>query len=526
MISTAQFFSKFSKYFVPTATFHLPIQPEEINIKEIIALFPSEVKIVSIERGSTFLTVAFIITNKLQRTKEKYQQLINQINEKLIAWGGPIMGKTIEEPQINIPNKEDISNTIVNFIQHTEIVNQINFDDIIEEVQQMISEQSNKDWEFILKHKKLYEEAEKQVRKDIYENKFEMIITGQTIITSKFYTNYKKTKERIEDQIKKEKNELTKQQNCGKYEIYLYHGTKFSNHPRIARKHFLMPGDKKYNPTDKGFFGRGIYATENIFYASMYGNVLHQMNYKDKASIFFCQSIFNPNYVEIITPEDGDRFEGQPISEVLTNNHGIHRILVGDANNFHAIKENQKDESKLIATEFVFPNKYQIVPICSFNVMRTEFYILWADENEKYREYSNKLKENIIYNVYYSGNVDELEKIVQTKFLNNIKLIISYDNDEWASIVIEGVRSFYECDVVCLIFSEDQSQIEFATTIQDAVFTNKFEDLLGFTNLSKNKDEVIKFAQNLEKENTKFNLTKSEIHDFKDLNFKLKQGNK
>lgn len=161
MISTAQFLSKFSKYFVPTATFHLPIQLEEINIKEIIALFPSEAKIVSIERGSTFLTVAFIITDKLQRTKEKYQQLINQINDKLIAWGGPIMGKMIEEPQINIPNIEDISNTIVNFIQHTEIVNQINFNDIIQEVQQMISEQSNKDWEFILKHKDLYDEAEK-----------------------------------------------------------------------------------------------------------------------------------------------------------------------------------------------------------------------------------------------------------------------------------------------------------------------------------------------------------------------------
>lgn len=96
MISIAHLISKYYKYFIPTATFHIPIQLEELNIKEIIESLPPEAKIISIESGSTFLTIAFIITNKLERTMEKYSQLITQINDKLVVWGDPIMGKNIK----------------------------------------------------------------------------------------------------------------------------------------------------------------------------------------------------------------------------------------------------------------------------------------------------------------------------------------------------------------------------------------------------------------------------------------------
>lgn len=131
MISIAHLISKYYKYFIPTATFHIPIQLEELNIKEIIESLPPEAKIISIESGSTFLTIAFIITNKLERTMEKYSQLITQINDKLVAWGDPIMGKNIKIKRTNIKfqNEKDMKNIVVNFIQNTEIVDQINFDE-------------------------------------------------------------------------------------------------------------------------------------------------------------------------------------------------------------------------------------------------------------------------------------------------------------------------------------------------------------------------------------------------------------
>lgn len=140
MISIAHLISKYYKYFFPTATFHIPIQLEELNIKEIIESLPPEAKIISIESGSTFLTIAFIITNKLERTMEKYSQLITQINDKLVALGDPIMGKNIKIKRTNIKfqNEKNMKNIVVNFIQNTEIVDQINFEENREEVLQLI----------------------------------------------------------------------------------------------------------------------------------------------------------------------------------------------------------------------------------------------------------------------------------------------------------------------------------------------------------------------------------------------------
>ena len=55
------------------------------------------------------------------------------------------------------------------------------------------------------------------------------------------------------------------------------------------------------------------------------------------------------------------------------------------------------------------------------------------------------------------------------------------------------IMKIYDCNVVCLIFSENVNQIE----LQNSLFANKFTDLLTFTKLSKNKDEIIKFAEQL-----------------------------
>ena len=80
------------------------------------------------------------------------------------------------------------------------------------------------------------------------------------------------------------------------------------------------------------------------------------------------------------------------------------------------------------------------------------------------------------------------------------------------------IMKIYECNVVCLIFSENVNQIE----LQNSLFANKFTDLLTFTKLSKNKDEIIKFAEQLGNGSTWFYLNESTIPDFENLNCTLK----
>lgn len=47
-----------------------------------------------------------------------------------------------------------------------------------------------------------------------------------------------------------------------------------------------------------------------------------------------------------------------------------------------------KDKNYLSAEEFVFPNKFQIIPVYSFTVMRKDHYILWKDDNVENEEKS------------------------------------------------------------------------------------------------------------------------------------------
>lgn len=74
---------------------------------------------------------------------------------------------------------------------------------------------------------------------------------------------------------------------------------------------------------------------------------------------------------------DEELVAGKLLPKEVINNYGIHPVLVEDKKFFHVIKNEEIIDSNLL---FVFPNKYQIIPIFFlFKVMRADFYILWAE---------------------------------------------------------------------------------------------------------------------------------------------------
>lgn len=185
---------------------------------------------------------------------------------------------------------------------------------------------------------------------------------------------------------------------------------------------------------------------------------------------------------------------------------------------YHVIQKEEIIDSNLVAYEFVFPNKYQIIPIFSFKVMRSDFYILWADENGKHIKYSNDLRKNVAENIYYSSGGAAIAEIVERKKKNKIKLIISYENPDSARSIIEGVRDCYGSDIVCLIFSTDEKQIKFAESIENVIFTHNFDDVIRYSQLPmsfKNFGNYIKELE--EKYKTKFAINNLSILDFKHL---------
>ncbi|KAK8838548.1 hypothetical protein M9Y10_033177 [Tritrichomonas musculus] len=470
MISNCHLLSKFYKYLFPTATFRFEIELKNIKFDEFIDILPNDMIIASIERGCTLVTIAFIT---LEITKEEntiFFNEINQIYEKLnLSNGHHIAGKVSSKPEVHFPRDFNIINDLNgqlarNIIFEKDFLIGDDYKSIKKSIKKFIDRKKKEDWKLIFDHFELFQEAEEEIRNNIENNEFEMTVIDQTIIPSNYFQNYEKIKKNILKILKK-----ISINDSEKFELFLYHGTKFSNHRKIIEEHFENPYSEVQR-TDKSYFGKGIYATDNIFYASLYGNNYRQMKANDISSVFCCLSIHNPKYATDIKDDvDEELVAGKPLPEKIINNYGIHRVLVGDKKSYHVIQKEEIIDSNLVAYEFVFPNKYQIIPIFSFKVMRSDFYILWADENGKHIKYSNDLRKNVAENIYYSSGGAAIAEIVERKKKNKIKLIISYENPDSARSIIEGVRDCYGSDIVCLIFSTDEKQIKFAESIENNV---------------------------------------------------------
>lgn len=208
-----------------------------------------------------------------------------------------------------------------------------------------------KNWSFIFNHDKLYENVEKQILKDVSQNEFEMIIVAQTIITNKNIDKYCEIISKINPDDRKQ--------------LFLYHGTAFKNHQLIIKKHFLKPGqDKIPKVTDTCYYGQGIYAADNMFYASKYANSYEDLEFNEKAHVFCCLCLYNKSHVEELY--DVKSFYGKQLDQDVINNFGINHAFVGSSEGFEPFPKSEKDNNYISANEYVFLNKFQIIPIYSF----------------------------------------------------------------------------------------------------------------------------------------------------------------
>lgn len=508
MIENSYLLSKNYKYFVPTVTFHFSFSPNQIKFKEFIELLPKEMIIVNIEKGSTFITIAFIISDEFGETKQIYSRIIKPLKESLnSSLGKSIVGNIMDvEPIFDFPDNQKIVEFVnhrsINLLQNAEVLNEIDPEGIKNEIREILLRRKNKNFEFIFKNFELFEEIENKVRKDIEISDIESIIIGETIIANKYYEEYLKIKEKI--------NTIGEEET----QCFLYHGTKLSNQPKIIRNHFLMPGQDMIGPQiDNGYFGKGIYATDNIFYASMYSNGYKILKFNEKVSVIGCLGIFSESHSSEILDATQD---GLTLPDDKIKFYGIHHALIGSKNNYYPIVENDKDKSFIVANELVFPNKYQIIPFCSFTVMRTPFYILWADESSHYSSYCDHLKIKLLENIYYVNSKEKAVEIATIKKRNVIKLIISFIHESWAKEVIENVRNVYRSTTVCLIFDDKLNHIDLAASMENVLCTNEVNYLNDFADINMDINSILRFSNDLKNRYERsFDIDRSSILNFK-----------
>lgn len=500
--------------FVYSATFHFDKSPKEIDVSKFMKELSENMIIIYVKKGSTFIKVAFITTDNMSNIEQGLQDAVSLIRDKLnTAMGKTIVGNIIDEPDIAIPEAESDRDKIIqdfygkksiNLLQNVDFLERINMKQVEEEVEKTIQGEQCKNWEFIFNNFELYEAAEKQVRNDIENNSHELIIIGQTIICNKHLKEY----EDIKLKIPKE--------SVG--EMFLYHGSRLANHQKIVKDHFLMPGVDKINrKTDDGYYGKGIYATDNIFYSAMYTIGLKYPKFNEKVSVICCRGVFNQDTYKQI--EDLS-YDSQPIGNEVADTHGIHLALVGSSNDFRPpITEDGIDENFVVAHELVFPNKYQIIPICTFLVMRAQYYIFWFDENEanknEHLEILKKLRETVEANIYVKNNHEKAINLLELKKRNKVKAIISAKNKGSAIEMIDKLHDIYNSSIVCLIFSNNLTDARWASKIENALFTSDPKYLNLFINVNLEQDKIVKFAHELENiNNVTFRLNVRTITSF------------
>ena len=354
----------------------------------------------------------------------------------------------------------------------------------------------------IFKNKKIYDDLEKEVREQIKQNPIEIVITGQTIIVNKYLDEYKKIKE-----------EIPQNNAC---ELYVYHGSRLTNHQSIIKNHFIMPGQGNIEQRDEGYYGSGIYATDNMFYAAAYANgEFALLSFNERAPVICCLSIYNEDYVE----DMNDYYYEHETSDVIKSKYGIHRAFVGSISNYLPMPESSIDKSFVYGTEYVFPNKYQIIPICSFTVKRTDHFILWKDENIESNEnkyYMEILSYKSEVNVYFMDNVDNAIELIELKKRNKFKLITNAGIDLSGKKLINEARKIVGSNFICLVFAMSESHLDWVCKMENVLFTNDEDDFRKFAEIELNNEEIIKFANELgDKYSVKFKINEKSLLNFR-----------
>lgn len=459
-------------------------EPSQLNPTKVHALM--KISFLSREKFSTkFIT--------------KYKFLFNYFNNKFkTTISLPITGNIIDEPIIE--DKQAESNEYpINLLQNTLDLNNINIENMKEEVNK-----TDINWSTIFTEEDIFNRLEDQLREDIKNNGVEMIIIDQTLIANKFLSEYEKLRKKIPK--KKEK------------QLFLYHGTPYDNHQSIVKNHFLMPGQDKFDHRlDSGFFGKGIAATENLFYATMYSNRCKVLSFNEKANVIACIAIYNKSYVKYI---DDLSYIGKEIDSKISENCGIHYAFVGSSRDYQPIPEYEKDSNFIAGGEFIFPNKYQIIPLYSFTVIRADHFILWKNELIETKQFSdclNELLKKTFVNIYCAKSVDESIDIINRKKRNQLKLIINVDDNDELKIkfLIDKARKIFHSNFVCLVLSSSIAKNISLLNMENVLITESLNDIQKFISLELNESCVLDFANELDRKyNCSFKLNKKELLSF------------
>ena len=489
--------------------------------------------IIELQKGSAFIKMVLInelaqngiIASQNNEINDETRGILKKLESKKFASLGY---NCSSNTKYHIPDysKEENRNQLVKFLKESKdnedvlqavsTIKDEDFNDILDKHLGKISKSAIVQEINMKKHilnnlEEFNNEIESVLGEKKMESIFEFTVTGISIID--------RDKSEYENNKYKCNNMITQ---------FLFHGTSTDSSSKIVTSNFRN--------AKTAFFGPGIYMTDMLDYAGFYAyesnldidkfenhqkirNVDETFNIV-ASQVFYDKSRFENCYQKTkeTIQENGIRYvnvnaKGQPLSKFQTKSNGY---------------------KQFIGTEFVIPNKKQILPLYSITFKRNEYYCLWKDyhftHQTSYTSHAlsvkNMAKQLLGINMYGVGEFDEALNIIKRKKYNKVMLLSNVGDAEKAKKFINDIREILQFNVVVLFYTASMSHLDWIKDFPNALFTidEKFfkEYILNFTenglNILKEKIEK-EYGQKLY--NFRADLSYPLFHDVKNLDYNL-----
>ena len=162
----------------------------------------------------------------------------------------------------------------------------------------------------------------------------------------------------------------------------------------------------------------------------------------------------------------------------------------------------------ITAHQYIFSNNIQLIPLCSFTIMRKDHYVIWRDSNLFSPQSFDKSEVNYMkeasrkseINVYIKFDSDDALNIIRNKIYSHAKLITNGGYNANGKDLIENARKNIGANVVCLVFANDDGHLDWISKMENVFFTKNEELFSQFVMLNMNLNDVIDFDNTLRKQ--------------------------
>jgi len=310
-----------------------------------------------------------------------------------------------------------------------------------------------------------------------------------------------------------EKFKIEREKCSNRVDKILYHGTSVEPISCILTEQFKKSVDRHYQ------HGKGVYFTDFLDYCWFYGG--EESNRANKNIIPKLNDVFTLIACYVYYDEKGFRIVTN--SKYTPKKNEINFAYAGAR--FETIIE--PDFNKFVGTEYVIWDLNQICPFISAKLKRTEYCVIWRDNNfssnpvfnnkfdEIFKKFLNKrtkyIKQMAKYNIYPCETSEEALKLVERKKYNKIILISNVGTDLGGKEFVDKAREIIGNDVIVLFLAYNISHLKWIKDYKNALFSNEpkfYEEYLKcFEEKYSIKENLKSLKDKMEKHyNVKFNF--------------------